>query len=47
MSSYDLLAGGTYSPDTLPEDMSGVLCRCTGYRGILAAVAAVARGAAA
>ena len=33
MSSYDLLAGGTYSPDTLPEDMSGVLCRCTGYRG--------------
>jgi aerobic-type carbon monoxide dehydrogenase small subunit (CoxS/CutS family)/carbon monoxide dehydrogenase subunit G len=42
MSSYDLLAGGTYSPDTLPEDMSGVLCRCTGYRGILAAVADVA-----
>jgi len=42
MSSYDLLAGGTYSPDTLAEDMSGVLCRCTGYRGILAAVADVA-----
>ncbi|GAA4762400.1 xanthine dehydrogenase family Fe-S subunit [Actinomycetospora chibensis] len=42
MSSYDLLAGGTYSPDTLPEDMSGVLCRCTGYRGILAAIADVA-----
>ncbi|HEY2220961.1 (2Fe-2S)-binding protein, partial [Actinomycetospora sp.] len=37
MSSYDLLAGGTYDEDTLAEDMSGVLCRCTGYRGILAA----------
>ncbi|GLZ47927.1 carbon monoxide dehydrogenase [Actinomycetospora sp. NBRC 106375] len=43
MSSYDLLAGGTYDEATLPEDMSGVLCRCTGYRGILAAVADVAR----
>ncbi|GAA4787469.1 2Fe-2S iron-sulfur cluster-binding protein [Actinomycetospora chlora] len=43
MSSYDLLAGGTYTEETLPEDMSGVLCRCTGYRGILAAVADVAR----
>jgi aerobic-type carbon monoxide dehydrogenase small subunit (CoxS/CutS family)/carbon monoxide dehydrogenase subunit G len=44
MSSYDLL---THSPDgvdpeTLPEELSGVLCRCTGYRGILAAVADVA-----
>ena len=43
MSAYDLLAGGTYAEDSLPEDMSGVLCRCTGYRGILAAVADVAR----
>ncbi|GAA4918175.1 carbon-monoxide dehydrogenase small subunit [Actinomycetospora succinea] len=43
MSAYDLLAGGTYAEDNLPEDMSGVLCRCTGYRGILAAVADVAR----
>jgi len=43
MSSYDLLAGGTYREETLAEDMSGVLCRCTGYRGILAAVADVAR----
>ncbi|MDD7940414.1 2Fe-2S iron-sulfur cluster-binding protein [Actinomycetospora lutea] len=43
MSAYDLLAGGTYAPESLPEDMSGVLCRCTGYRGILAAVADVAR----
>lgn len=43
MSSYDLLA---HEPDVaagdLPERMSGVLCRCTGYRGILAAVADVA-----
>jgi aerobic-type carbon monoxide dehydrogenase small subunit (CoxS/CutS family)/carbon monoxide dehydrogenase subunit G len=44
MSCYDLL---THSPDgvdpeTLPEELSGVLCRCTGYRGILAAVADVA-----
>jgi carbon-monoxide dehydrogenase small subunit len=43
MSAYDLLAGGTYSEEALAEDMSGVLCRCTGYRGILAAVADVAR----
>jgi carbon-monoxide dehydrogenase small subunit len=43
MSSYDLLAGGTYDEHRLPEDMSGVLCRCTGYRGVLAAVADVAR----
>ncbi|OZM80199.1 2Fe-2S iron-sulfur cluster-binding protein [Pseudonocardia sp. MH-G8] len=46
MSSYDLLADGpegtAISPDELPVEMSGVLCRCTGYRGILAAVADVA-----
>jgi aerobic-type carbon monoxide dehydrogenase small subunit (CoxS/CutS family)/CO/xanthine dehydrogenase FAD-binding subunit/carbon monoxide dehydrogenase subunit G len=43
MSSYDLLAGdGSVTPEELPERMSGVLCRCTGYRGILAAVADVA-----
>ncbi|UOY03773.1 xanthine dehydrogenase family Fe-S subunit [Blastococcus sp. PRF04-17] len=44
MSSYDLLANGDgeVSPETLPEEMSGVICRCTGYRGILAAVADVA-----
>jgi len=43
MSSYDLLADGTSVPaDELPTEMSGVLCRCTGYRGILAAVADVA-----
>ena len=43
MSGYDLLA---HEPEVdaaeLPERMSGVLCRCTGYRGILAAVADVA-----
>ena len=43
MSSYDLLAAGTsIPPEDLPVEMSGVLCRCTGYRGILAAVADVA-----
>jgi aerobic carbon-monoxide dehydrogenase small subunit len=43
MSSYDLLADGTaVPPEDLPVEMSGVLCRCTGYRGILAAVADVA-----
>ena len=42
MSGYDLLAGGTYDEATVAEDMSGVLCRCTGYRGILAAVSDVA-----
>jgi carbon-monoxide dehydrogenase small subunit len=43
MSSYDLLAHSEDGVDaeTLPEDMSGVICRCTGYRGILAAVADV------
>jgi carbon-monoxide dehydrogenase small subunit len=46
MSSYDLLAnrpdGEQVRPEDLPEEMSGVICRCTGYRGILAAVADVA-----
>jgi carbon-monoxide dehydrogenase small subunit len=44
MSAYDLLA---HRPDVpaadLPEQLSGVLCRCTGYRNILTAVEAVAR----
>ncbi|HYH33307.1 MAG TPA: 2Fe-2S iron-sulfur cluster-binding protein, partial [Pseudonocardia sp.] len=47
MSSYDLLADGpkgtAVEPDELPVEMSGVLCRCTGYRGILAAVEDVAK----
>jgi aerobic-type carbon monoxide dehydrogenase small subunit (CoxS/CutS family)/carbon monoxide dehydrogenase subunit G len=46
MSGYDLLAvgpeGTAIDPERLPDEMSGVLCRCTGYRGILAAVADVA-----
>jgi carbon-monoxide dehydrogenase small subunit len=44
MSSYDLLAHQpAVEPETLPEELSGVLCRCTGYRNILAAVTDVAR----
>lgn len=43
MSSYDLLR---HERDAdrghLAQDMSGVICRCTGYRGILDAVADVA-----
>ena len=43
MSSYDLL---THEPDVatedLPEELSGVLCRCTGYRNIIDAVDDVA-----
>lgn len=43
MSSYDLLTHEQgIDPEHLAEDMSGVICRCTGYRGILAAVADVA-----
>lgn len=44
MSSYDLLAheDGALDQDTLAEELSGVICRCTGYRGILAAVTDVA-----
>jgi len=46
LSGYDLLANGpagtAVAPERLPVEMSGVLCRCTGYRGILAAVADVA-----
>lgn len=46
LSGYDLLAEGpegtSIARERLPEEMSGVLCRCTGYRGILAAVADVA-----
>ncbi len=44
MSSYDLL---THEPDVaredLPTELSGVLCRCTGYRNIIDAVDDVAR----
>ena len=44
MSSYDLL---THEPevqrDDLPTELSGVLCRCTGYRNIIDAVDEVAQ----
>ncbi len=44
LSAYDLL---THKPgiaeEELAGELSGVLCRCTGYRNILAAVAEVAR----
>lgn len=42
MSSYDLLRHEPGIPaEELPEQMSGVLCRCTGYRHIMDAVADV------
>lgn len=44
MSSYDLL---THEPgvetEALPQELSGVLCRCTGYRNIVDAVDVVAQ----
>lgn len=47
VSSYDLLANGeagtAIDPSDLPVELSGVLCRCTGYRNIVAAVADVAQ----
>jgi len=45
LSAYDLLSHrpGALDSETLSEELSGVLCRCTGYRGILAAVADVGR----
>lgn len=43
LSAYDLLAHQPgVARDQLPEHLSGVLCRCTGYRNILSAVADVA-----
>ena len=39
LSSYDLLSRRPgVTREELPEELSGVLCRCTGYRNILAAV---------
>jgi xanthine dehydrogenase YagT iron-sulfur-binding subunit len=39
MSSYDLLThNSSVTDDELPEELSGVICRCTGYRNILTAV---------
>ena len=43
LSAYDLLSRRPdVPPDELPEELSGVLCRCTGYRNILDAVGEVA-----
>jgi carbon-monoxide dehydrogenase small subunit len=45
MSSYELLcdgANGALDETRLREELSGVLCRCTGYSGIVAAVQEVA-----
>lgn len=40
LSAYDLLSTKPdVTPEELPEQLSGVLCRCTGYRNIRAAVA--------
>lgn len=39
MSSYDLLSTKPeVTEEELPEELSGVICRCTGYRNILTAV---------
>ena len=44
LSAYDLLRHQPeVTPDELAAELSGVLCRCTGYRNILSAVAEVAR----
>lgn len=44
MSAYDLLNSDSQpTEEELPEQMSGVLCRCTGYRNIMEAVADVSR----
>lgn len=44
MSSYDLLAHEPgVAEEDLPEQLSGVICRCTGYRNIVTAVAEAAR----
>jgi 2-furoyl-CoA dehydrogenase FAD binding subunit len=44
LSAYDLLTcKPQVTQEELPAELSGVLCRCTGYRNILSAVADVAR----
>ena len=44
LSAYDLLRHRPeVTEDELAAELSGVLCRCTGYRNILSAVAEVAR----
>jgi carbon-monoxide dehydrogenase small subunit len=44
MVATELLAeGGELDEDDVRERLSGNLCRCTGYQGIVEAVLAVAR----
>ena len=44
MSSYDLLRHRPdVTEDELPAELSGVICRCTGYRNIVSAVAQTSR----
>ncbi len=43
MSSYDLLQHGGVDESQLRDELSGVLCRCTGYAGIVEAVRAVSQ----
>jgi aerobic-type carbon monoxide dehydrogenase small subunit (CoxS/CutS family)/carbon monoxide dehydrogenase subunit G len=38
MSAYELLRDGVDDEAKIAEELSGVLCRCTGYRGIVDAV---------
>ena len=42
MTLADLAARGPHSAEVLREELSGNLCRCTGYAGILAAARTVA-----
>jgi aerobic-type carbon monoxide dehydrogenase small subunit (CoxS/CutS family)/carbon monoxide dehydrogenase subunit G len=42
MSAYDLLRDGPVDEAYLRDELSGVLCRCTGYAGIVDAVREVA-----
>jgi aerobic-type carbon monoxide dehydrogenase small subunit (CoxS/CutS family)/carbon monoxide dehydrogenase subunit G len=45
MSAYELLRDGVDPDDErIAEELSGVLCRCTGYRGIVEAVRDIAAG---
>lgn len=43
MSSYDLLQHGGVDESELRDELSGVLCRCTGYAGIVEAVREVSQ----
>lgn len=44
MSSYDLLSHKPgIAEEEIPEELSGVICRCTGYRNIVSAVVETSR----